>query len=558
MGLENDHTINSFSGNSSAGQQTVNFNTSLFNNITLIGPIKKEDAGRIAERTPELVNRALEMALEERSLRNRQRTSENVAQNSTNTSSQYGLPNAFPTPSLSNGMEQMNANIGNVAQLGEGGNFPDSLVSQQQTPATSGYTSENFTSSEHIEANNETGHMHHNKTGQTMEEVEVHNTELAVEEVVQEETFTHHIGYKDTLGKIAQKYGTTVEELVQLNNLKSEDFIRVGDALQVPLSTLPEGVNIPTAPKERKPDMEGGHYMVGKGERLSDIVNKFNIDLDDLIKWNNFDPRSLDLYEGEGLYLSDPTVDYGLQPGTESKQLYENWYQSGKWFQHSETGEVYWSRYDLEANTANKNLGNGLLDGSKGNWQLLGDGNMFGQNPYDIISPKAIGIAEAHLNIFSFGEDSREFMKSQGYDWMPTQMLEEETTSRTIPINYQGNWVSNVHTTRNQVVTQGQYMKNDGLVERITRQNIDSWYPFNTPFVEKTIWKLNVTYKEKDIGDALLKGLGKTAEVIPVLPYPNYGEAGAVSAPGTTTTNRYNWDTYPENGILHDDKYKDL
>ncbi|WP_339174428.1 LysM domain-containing protein [Anoxybacillus sp. FSL W8-1294] len=37
----------------------------------------------------------------------------------------------------------------------------------------------------------------------------------------------------DALTKIAKKYGTTVQNLVKLNNIKNPDLIRVGQKLRV-------------------------------------------------------------------------------------------------------------------------------------------------------------------------------------------------------------------------------------------------------------------------------------------------------------------------------------
>ena len=39
----------------------------------------------------------------------------------------------------------------------------------------------------------------------------------------------------DTLGKIAKRYGTTVEVLVQLNHIKNKNLIRIGQVLLIPV-----------------------------------------------------------------------------------------------------------------------------------------------------------------------------------------------------------------------------------------------------------------------------------------------------------------------------------
>jgi LysM repeat protein len=45
---------------------------------------------------------------------------------------------------------------------------------------------------------------------------------------------THTIAVGDTLGLLAERYGTTVEELMSLNGLTNPDLIQVGQSLQVP------------------------------------------------------------------------------------------------------------------------------------------------------------------------------------------------------------------------------------------------------------------------------------------------------------------------------------
>jgi LysM repeat protein len=76
----------------------------------------------------------------------------------------------------------------------------------------------------------------------------------------EEETFIHYIGYGETLGGIVKKYGTTVEELVRLNNLKSKDHIRAGEKLRIPGQPLPENL-LPY--QKREPSKIGDHIVYG-------------------------------------------------------------------------------------------------------------------------------------------------------------------------------------------------------------------------------------------------------------------------------------------------------
>lgn len=74
----------------------------------------------------------------------------------------------------------------------------------------------------------------------------------------------------DTLYSIARKYNTTVDEIINLNNLDSTN-LSVGQELKIPQ-------------KEDEVDYE--LYTVGEDDSLYTIANKFNISVTDLIDFN--------------------------------------------------------------------------------------------------------------------------------------------------------------------------------------------------------------------------------------------------------------------------------
>ena len=53
----------------------------------------------------------------------------------------------------------------------------------------------------------------------------------------------HTVSKGDTLGAVAKKYGTTVSQLTQANNISVKSALRVGQSLVIPVS----GVNPPAA-----------------------------------------------------------------------------------------------------------------------------------------------------------------------------------------------------------------------------------------------------------------------------------------------------------------------
>ncbi|MDD6357145.1 MAG: RHS repeat-associated core domain-containing protein [Bacteroidales bacterium] len=189
------------------------------------------------------------------------------------------------------------------------------------------------------------------------------------------------------------------------------------------------------------------------------------------------------------------------------------------WFQNKETGEVAWIKGCDDEVYANDFLGNGYMESGAGKWTVMGDDNMFGKSPYDLLEGSQRGLAEDHFSWDMLGNNSEAFMQNQGYEFMPTKMLEMETTSSTIPTQYGDRWVSTSNTTINQLIIEGKCYQNKNLVSESTRSVIKMEY--STIFTPKTIWDVNVDYHQKNSKDKVMNVLNILGNFVRMGTNPN-------------------------------------
>lgn len=110
----------------------------------------------------------------------------------------------------------------------------------------------------------------------------------------------HRVAKGETLLLIAKRYGTDARQLMQLNRLKSSK-LKVG--MQLTIRPATKGTVKAQAPEEVIP-VTGNRYVVRKGDTLSSIARKFDVDLDDLQRWNNIDGHQIN--PGNSLYVVNP------------------------------------------------------------------------------------------------------------------------------------------------------------------------------------------------------------------------------------------------------------
>jgi LysM repeat protein len=122
------------------------------------------------------------------------------------------------------------------------------------------------------------------EAGATEESTQPPATEQPREDVI------HTVVAGDTLGKLADQYGVTIEAIAAANNLVDINTLEVGQQLLIPLSG-----NIP----EPTPGGEGGQeqiYIVRAGDTLFRIGQSFGFTVDELVAYNNItDPNRLEI-----------------------------------------------------------------------------------------------------------------------------------------------------------------------------------------------------------------------------------------------------------------------
>jgi LysM repeat protein len=127
---------------------------------------------------------------------------------------------------------------------------------------------------------------------------------------------TYTVQPGDTLSGIAARFGTTVSELVKLNNIKYPNLIYVGQILKLPDSNSNIGASAPV------------YYTVQPGDTLSGIAARFGTTVSELVKLNNIKYPNL-IYVGQILKLPDSNsnigasapVYYTVQPGDTLSQI---------------------------------------------------------------------------------------------------------------------------------------------------------------------------------------------------------------------------------------------
>lgn len=115
---------------------------------------------------------------------------------------------------------------------------------------------------------------------------------------------THIVQAGETLSRIAERYGVTLAELMDLNGIDDPDAIVVGQELLLPAAAAeqPTATALPV-------------HTVGAGETLSEIAQQYNVTLTRLMLFNGLRDANA-VYEGQRLRIPPPEEAESTEPAT--------------------------------------------------------------------------------------------------------------------------------------------------------------------------------------------------------------------------------------------------
>ncbi len=118
-------------------------------------------------------------------------------------------------------------------------------------------------------------------------EGKINSAKNKIENIAKKESMNEEKTYKrnihivkigDTITSISKFYSINKDVIIKLNNLKDENYIYVGQNLKISESNK----NHP-----KKSDLINNYHVVQTGENLTEISNKYNLNLRELVEINN-------------------------------------------------------------------------------------------------------------------------------------------------------------------------------------------------------------------------------------------------------------------------------
>lgn len=111
----------------------------------------------------------------------------------------------------------------------------------------------------------------------------------------------------DTLSAIASRYGTTVQEIAQLNRIQNVNLIYPGQVLRITTNSNIHGSETNSTGKT--------YYTIKRGDTLWGISRRYGVTIQNIVSWNNIQNPNL-IYPGQRLIL------YGNYSSSSSNAVY--------------------------------------------------------------------------------------------------------------------------------------------------------------------------------------------------------------------------------------------
>ena len=108
------------------------------------------------------------------------------------------------------------------------------------------------------------------------------------------ETVYYTVKRGDTLWKIARQYGTTIQEIAQINGIQNVNLIYPGQQLRIHTNSNVAGSEANSTGKT--------YYTIKRGDTLWKIARSYGTTVQNLIQWNNIKTPNL-IYPGQRLIL---------------------------------------------------------------------------------------------------------------------------------------------------------------------------------------------------------------------------------------------------------------
>lgn len=126
---------------------------------------------------------------------------------------------------------------------------------------------------------------------------EIPNTE-STSESINTESINYTVERGDTLSGIASRYGTTVQELVDINGISNPNLIYPGQVLRIATNSTVHG--------SETRGTGSITYTVQRGNTLSQIANAYGVTVNHIVEINNIQNPNL-IYPGEKLRITEST-----------------------------------------------------------------------------------------------------------------------------------------------------------------------------------------------------------------------------------------------------------